>query len=207
MARSAPRRDRRDVRRPTNHAHRVGDRTREAPRPRDFPSSCSPPTGMTGVGSHVAFGNCDLLTTGVLVRRIASRPVPARGADEVEPNQWFDPQFRTRCSGRPQGHAAAWSNDDSTPQDALWVVLELARSDASIMVTRCHMKISTVREFRDKATGLLRSRTPILVTRRGRLAGIFFPRPEVALANRAQARAIRDAQQRRTTAAEATTGL
>ena len=38
-----------------------------------------------------------------------------------------------------------------------------------------HMRISTVREFRDKATGLLRSKDPILVTRRGRLAGIFFP--------------------------------
>lgn len=43
------------------------------------------------------------------------------------------------------------------------------------------MRISTVREFRDKATGFLRSKTPILVTRRGRLAGIFFPRPEVTL--------------------------
>ena len=43
------------------------------------------------------------------------------------------------------------------------------------------MRISTVREFRDQATGLLRSRTPILVTRRGRLAGIFFPRPEATL--------------------------
>src|SRR5207244_3214398 len=31
------------------------------------------------------------------------------------------------------------------------------------------MRISTVREFRDKATGLLRSKDPILVTRRGRL--------------------------------------
>ena len=40
------------------------------------------------------------------------------------------------------------------------------------------MKISTVREFRDTATGLLRSKDPILVTRRGRLAGIFFPWPE-----------------------------
>ena len=40
------------------------------------------------------------------------------------------------------------------------------------------MKISTVREFRDNATGLLRSKDPILVTRRGRLAGIFFPWPE-----------------------------
>ena len=41
------------------------------------------------------------------------------------------------------------------------------------------MRISTLSEFRDNATGLLRSRAPILVTRRGRLAGIFFPRPEL----------------------------
>lgn len=43
------------------------------------------------------------------------------------------------------------------------------------------MRIATVREFRDHATGLLRSKDPILVTRRGRLAGIFFPRPEASL--------------------------
>ncbi len=43
------------------------------------------------------------------------------------------------------------------------------------------MKISTVREFRDHATGLLRSKDPILVTRRGRLAGVFFPRPETTM--------------------------
>ena len=43
------------------------------------------------------------------------------------------------------------------------------------------MKISTVREFRDNATGYLRSKDPILVTRRGRLAGVFFPRPEATL--------------------------
>ena len=43
------------------------------------------------------------------------------------------------------------------------------------------MRISTVREFRDNATGLLRSKDPILVTRRGRLAGVFFPRPEMSL--------------------------
>lgn len=43
------------------------------------------------------------------------------------------------------------------------------------------MKISTVREFRDHASGLLRSKDPILVTRRGRLAGVFFPRPEATL--------------------------
>ena len=44
-----------------------------------------------------------------------------------------------------------------------------------------HMKISTVREFRDNASGYLRSKDPILVTRRGRLAGVFFPRPEASL--------------------------
>ena len=43
------------------------------------------------------------------------------------------------------------------------------------------MKISTVREFRDNATGHLRSKSPILVTRRGRLAGVFFPWPEATL--------------------------
>ncbi|MGD0786870.1 MAG: hypothetical protein ABR898_02720 [Terracidiphilus sp.] len=43
------------------------------------------------------------------------------------------------------------------------------------------MKISTVREFRENAGGMLRAKDPILVTRRGRLAGIFFPRPESTL--------------------------
>jgi len=43
------------------------------------------------------------------------------------------------------------------------------------------MRISTVREFRDNATGLFRSKSPILVTRRGRLAGVFFPWPESTL--------------------------
>lgn len=43
------------------------------------------------------------------------------------------------------------------------------------------MRITTVREFRDNATGLLRSKTPILVTRRGRLAGVFFPWPQESL--------------------------
>ena len=40
------------------------------------------------------------------------------------------------------------------------------------------MRISTVREFRDNATGLLKSKEPVLITRRGRMAGIFFPSPE-----------------------------
>ena len=43
------------------------------------------------------------------------------------------------------------------------------------------MKVSTVREFRDKATGMLRSKEPILITRRGRMAGVFFPSPEGTL--------------------------
>ena len=43
------------------------------------------------------------------------------------------------------------------------------------------MKISTVREFRGGATGLLRSKDPVLVTRRGRLAGVFFPCPQTTL--------------------------
>ena len=38
-----------------------------------------------------------------------------------------------------------------------------------------HMRISSVREFRDRATTLLRSEDPILVTRRGRVAGVFLP--------------------------------
>jgi hypothetical protein len=43
------------------------------------------------------------------------------------------------------------------------------------------MRISTVREFQDNASGILRAKDPILVTRRGKLAGIFFPRPEATL--------------------------
>src|SRR5947208_13354800 len=44
-----------------------------------------------------------------------------------------------------------------------------------------HMRVSTVREFRDNATGLLKSKEPVLITRRGRMAGIFFPSPEGTL--------------------------
>ena len=38
-----------------------------------------------------------------------------------------------------------------------------------------HMKISTADEFKHQAAGLLRSKTPVVVTRRGRMAGIFLP--------------------------------
>lgn len=37
------------------------------------------------------------------------------------------------------------------------------------------MRISSIREFRDRATTLLRSEDPVLVTRRGRVAGVFVP--------------------------------
>jgi hypothetical protein len=40
------------------------------------------------------------------------------------------------------------------------------------------MKTSTVREFRDNASGMLRAKDPILVTRRGRLAESSFPGPK-----------------------------
>lgn len=43
------------------------------------------------------------------------------------------------------------------------------------------MKISTVREFRDRATALLRSDDPILLTRRGKVAGVFIPWREATL--------------------------
>ena len=37
------------------------------------------------------------------------------------------------------------------------------------------MRTATVREFRDRATTLLRAAEPILVTRRGRIVGFFLP--------------------------------
>lgn len=43
------------------------------------------------------------------------------------------------------------------------------------------MKICSMREFHDHAADLLRSKDPILLTRRGRLEGVFFPRPEFSL--------------------------
>jgi hypothetical protein len=39
------------------------------------------------------------------------------------------------------------------------------------------MKISSIQEFRDHAGGPLESREPVLITCRGRVAGIFFPSP------------------------------
>jgi hypothetical protein len=43
------------------------------------------------------------------------------------------------------------------------------------------MRISSVRDFRDRATTLFRSDDPILVTRRGKVAGVFLPWREAIL--------------------------
>jgi hypothetical protein len=43
------------------------------------------------------------------------------------------------------------------------------------------MRITTIREFRDRATVLIRSEDPILLTRRGRVAGVFLPWREATL--------------------------
>jgi len=37
------------------------------------------------------------------------------------------------------------------------------------------MEFHTVREFRDKATTILRSTEPVFITRRGKLAGVYLP--------------------------------
>lgn len=43
------------------------------------------------------------------------------------------------------------------------------------------MRIVSVREFRDKATAMFRSKEPIIVLRRGHIAGLFFPHPAETL--------------------------
>ncbi|MBI5048974.1 MAG: hypothetical protein HZB54_08520 [Deltaproteobacteria bacterium] len=39
------------------------------------------------------------------------------------------------------------------------------------------MKLLTVKEFKDSATKALKSKEPIIIMRRGDMAGIFFPTP------------------------------
>ena len=39
------------------------------------------------------------------------------------------------------------------------------------------MKLLSVKEFRDSATKALRSKEPLIIMRRGEVAGIFFPTP------------------------------
>jgi hypothetical protein len=39
------------------------------------------------------------------------------------------------------------------------------------------MKLMTVKEFRDHATKALKSKEPLIILRRGEVAGIFFPMP------------------------------
>lgn len=43
------------------------------------------------------------------------------------------------------------------------------------------MKLMTVKEFRDKATKALKSKEPLIIMRRGEIAGIFFPVPLTAI--------------------------
>ncbi len=43
------------------------------------------------------------------------------------------------------------------------------------------IRITTVREFRDKATKMFRSKDPVLVLRKGKVAGVFFPYPNKTL--------------------------
>ena len=43
------------------------------------------------------------------------------------------------------------------------------------------MFVAGVREFRDRATEMLRSKEPILVMRRGEVAGFYFPFPSQTL--------------------------
>jgi hypothetical protein len=43
------------------------------------------------------------------------------------------------------------------------------------------MKTATVREFRDRATKLLREEEPIIVTRHGKIVGFFLPAIGAAL--------------------------
>lgn len=37
------------------------------------------------------------------------------------------------------------------------------------------MRLTSIREFRDRATVLLRSAEPLLITRRGKAAGLYLP--------------------------------
>jgi hypothetical protein len=39
------------------------------------------------------------------------------------------------------------------------------------------MKLMSVKEFRDSATKALKSKEPLIIMRRGEVAGIFFPTP------------------------------
>lgn len=39
------------------------------------------------------------------------------------------------------------------------------------------MKLLSIKEFRDTATKALKSKEPLIITRRGEVAGIYFPVP------------------------------
>lgn len=41
------------------------------------------------------------------------------------------------------------------------------------------MKVTTVKEFRDKASSMFKSHEPLLITRHGKVAGLYLPLDEV----------------------------
>jgi len=41
------------------------------------------------------------------------------------------------------------------------------------------MRLTSVKEFRDRATALLKSKEPLLITRRGKAAGLYLPLQQV----------------------------
>ncbi len=43
------------------------------------------------------------------------------------------------------------------------------------------VRFASVREFRDKATRMLQEKDPVVVLRRGKVAGIYFPYPTETL--------------------------
>ncbi len=43
------------------------------------------------------------------------------------------------------------------------------------------VRFASVREFRDKATRMLQEKDPVVVLRRGKVAGIYFPYPTQTL--------------------------
>jgi PHD/YefM family antitoxin component YafN of YafNO toxin-antitoxin module len=51
-------------------------------------------------------------------------------------------------------------------------IINLSRYNS---VKECYMKVATVREFRDKATRYFKEEEPVLVTRHGKVTGLYLP--------------------------------
>jgi len=54
-------------------------------------------------------------------------------------------------------------------------IICLRRYTLANRVKESYMKVATVREFRDKATSYFREEEPILVTRHGKVTGLYLP--------------------------------